>query len=348
MIFIIYFAVLILIILATSVLVSVQYENNTELSASASRAAAQPISIQNNKVAADKFGITEIYPTKPNGGREWFINMTSPLDDKVFSLSGGSEKINSSLANATSSNGQIIKQGDGSYQVYGVRKTGKYDFSARMNVNTSDTDTAQWWKNIEMTGYTKVLSASSIDAALDWYARGRMHTSSSPCEGVAYHAGLRADGSVYWQKEIWHTGGYTDFRSNITATHSLLGRWVGFKAIMYNINNDSAVRLQTYLDANATNHWRKVADVVDNGGWDADTPNDLFYSANCGRSKDYIVTNPGPIATFRSDNMIWDFKDLSIREIQAPSDVKGSTVKQITTNSSSTYNPYEFGNVTQE
>jgi hypothetical protein len=339
--------VLILLIIASSVLVSVLYEIYTALPTNPALGAAQAIS--NNKVAVDKFGITEIYPTKPNGGREWYINMSSPLNDKSFSLSGGSEKTsNSSLANATSSNGQIIKQPDGSYQVYGVRKTGKYDFSARMNVNTSDTNTAQWWKNIEMTGYTKVLSASSIDAALDWYARGRMHTSSSPCEGIAYHAGLRADGSVYWQKEIWHTGGYTDFRSNITATHSLLGRWVGFKAVMFNINNDSAVRLQSYLDDAATNHWRKVADVVDNGGWYADTPNDLFYSANCGRSKDYIVTNPGPIATFRSDNMIWDFKDLSIREIQAPSEVKGSTVKQITTNASSTYNPYVFGNATQE
>jgi hypothetical protein len=346
MISIICSSVLIFLIVASSVLVSVLYEINAVLPTKAALGTAQAIS--NNKVATDKFGIIEIYPTKPNGGREWYINMSSPLNDKSFSLSGGSEKTNSTLANATSSNGQIIKQGDGSYQVYGVRKTGKYDFSARMNVNASDTDTAQWWKNIEMTGYTKVLSASSIDAALDWYARGRMHISSSPCEGVAYHAGLRADGSIYWQKEIWHTGGYTEFRSNITATHSLLGRWVGFKAIMYNINNDSAVRLQTYLDANATNHWRKVADVVDNGGWYADTPNDLFYSANCGRSKDYIVTNPGPIATFRSDNMIWDFKDLSIREIQAPSDVKGSTVKQITTNASSTYNPYVFGNATQE
>ena len=35
---------------------------------------------------------------------------------------------------------------------------------------------------------------------------------------------------------------------------------------MYNIDNDSAVRLETYLDDNATNHWRKVVDVVDNGG----------------------------------------------------------------------------------
>jgi hypothetical protein len=77
------------------------------------------------------------------------------------------------------------------------------------------------------------------------------------------------------------------------------------------------VRLQIYLDDNATNHWKKVADVIDNAGWYANTPNDLFYSANCGRSKDYIILNAGPIATFRSDNMIWDFKDLSIREIQA-------------------------------
>ena len=46
--------------------------------------------------------------------------------------------------------------------------------------------------------------------------------------------------------------------------------------------------------------------------------------------------------------MIWDFKDLSIREIQAPSEVKSNTLKQLITNSSSTYNPYIFGNATQE
>ncbi len=154
MIFVISSLVIILLIIASIVLVSVIYEIKTVSNINAATGAAQATS--KTKVAVDKFGVTEIYRTKPNGGREWYINMSSPLNDKSFSLSGGSEKTsNSSLANATSSNGQIIKQGDGSYQVYGVRKTGKYDFSARMNVNTSDTDTAQWWKNIEMTGYTK-------------------------------------------------------------------------------------------------------------------------------------------------------------------------------------------------
>jgi hypothetical protein len=264
----------------------------------------------------DKFGIREIYPTKP-GGREWFINMSSPLSDKNFSLSGGGERAsNSSLANASSINGQLIKQPDGSYQVYGVRKTGKYDLSVRMNVNTSDSDTNQWWKNVEMTGYAKVISITSNNPALDWYARGRLHVSSSPCQGVAYHGGLRADGSIFWQKEIWHTGGYTDYRGNQNVTHPILGKWIGFKVIMFNTNNDSAVRLQLYLDDNATNHWKKVNDIVDDGGWNAITPDSYFYSANCGRSKDFIILNGGPIATFRSDNMIWNVKDLSVREIQ--------------------------------
>jgi hypothetical protein len=41
-----------------------------------------------------------------------------------------------------------------------------------------------------------------------------------------------------------------------------------------------------------------------------------FYSADCGRPKDNIITNGGPIVTFRSDNIVWDFRDLSVREIQ--------------------------------
>jgi hypothetical protein len=91
--------------------------------------------------------------------------MNSPLNDNSFFLSGGTEKTNSSFANATSSNGQIIKQPDGSYQVYSVRKTGKYDFSVRMNVNSADNE--QRWKNVEMTGYAKVVSTTSSDAALE-------------------------------------------------------------------------------------------------------------------------------------------------------------------------------------
>jgi hypothetical protein len=66
------------------------------------------------------------------------------------------------------------------------------------------------------------------------------------------------------------------------------------------------------------NNWRKVTDLIDDGAWFVNSPDNIFYSANCGKAKDYIVTNAGPIVTFRLDNMIWDFKGLSVREIQSP------------------------------
>jgi hypothetical protein len=64
-----------------------------------------------------------------------------------------------------------------------------------------------------------------------------------------------------------------------------------------------------------------VADVVDNGGWYAKTSDSLFNSAKCDKSKDYIITSAGPIATFRSDDLVWEFKDLSVREIRPSIDV---------------------------
>jgi hypothetical protein len=164
MILITFSPIALLLILMSSVLISISYEFDTLLPKDIISASAQvsehgaftgrAIS-GNNASAIDKFGIREIYPTAiGGGGRTWYINMSSPLSDKNFSLSGGSEKSsNASLTNATASNGQITRQPDGSYQLYGVRKAGKYDFSVRMNVNTSDSNQSQWWKNVEITGY---------------------------------------------------------------------------------------------------------------------------------------------------------------------------------------------------
>jgi hypothetical protein len=100
------------------------------------------------------------------------------------------------------------------------------------------------------------------------------------------------------------------------ATGPILDRWIGWKVAMYNTSNNTAVKMESYLDSNNTNHWTKVTNLTDNGGWYADTSDKRFYSAKCGKPKDYIITNSGPVATFRWDNMIWDFADLSVREIQ--------------------------------
>jgi hypothetical protein len=250
-------------------------------------------------VRLDKFGIKEIYPTM-QGGREWYINMNNPRSDNIFSIGTGFSYEN------------ITKQPDGSWRIAYPK--------VRMSVDTPLN--APMWKNVEITGYVKVNSiipnhnnkANYTDLA--WFARGGTHTQTSPCEGLALIGGIHDDGSVGWKKEIWFTGGYTDELAQAKPTDSIVGRWIGWKVVMYNIINNSAVKMESYLDDKNNNHWVKVTDIIDDGGWYANTPDNVFYSANCGRAKDYIITNPGPDVAFRSDNLVWDFKDLSIREIR--------------------------------
>jgi hypothetical protein len=237
----------------------------------------------------DKFGIKEIYPTK-EGGREWYINMNSPTSDGTFDPKS-----------------KMTKQPDGSWEIAANK--------VRMNVNTPEG--IQPWKNVEITGYARVISANSPnDDHLDWYARGGKHSDDVPCDGSALKGWLGIDGTVSWMKEIWFTDGYTDQLAKAKVTDSILGRWIGWKVVMYNIANDTAVRMQSYLDDNNNNHWVKVADIIDDGGWYADASDNEFYSADCGKPKDYIITDSGPTVTFRSDNIIWDLKNLSVREIQ--------------------------------
>lgn len=183
-----------------------------------------------------------------------------------------------------------------------------------MTVGTSEGQ--EQWRDVEITGYAKVLSADSGTDHLDWYARGGRHSSQVPCVGSALKGTLSVNGKVSWVKEIWHTGGYTKTRDTYQVSNSILNKWIGWKVIMYNINDKTVVKMKSHLDYNDDNHWKKVSEIVDNGGWYAKSTDDEFYSADCGRPKDYVITNAGSLVTFRSDNMVWDFADLSVREIQ--------------------------------
>jgi hypothetical protein len=86
---------------------------------------------------SDKFGVLEIYPTKP-GGREWFIDMNNPTKDPGF--------------NPVSN---ISRQMDGSWQISGRLENGKYVGEVRMEVLRLPG--SEEWKNVEMTGYAKII-----------------------------------------------------------------------------------------------------------------------------------------------------------------------------------------------
>ena len=249
-----------------------------------------------NHAGYDKFGTREIYPTKEDG-REWYVNMKNPMDDENFSITFGPN---------------VTRQEDGSWRISAP--------VVRMNVKTIEGETN--WKNVEMTGYAKIQSVIQnssnkvIDNDLTWYARGGKHNQEIPCEATAYMGGLYDTGKVGWKKELWFVGGYTDERYANKVTTPLIDRWIGWKVVMYNINNNNEVKLESYLDNTNSNYWVKVTDLVDDGGWYAKMPDSDFFGAECSKDKDFIITNSGSTATFRSDNMIWDFKNLSVREIE--------------------------------
>ena len=226
--------------------------------------------------------------------------MANPKNDSIFSIGALSDQ-------------NLTKQvTDDSWHINSTK--------VRMTVTTMPGSMS--WKNVEITGYVKVNSiiydknSSPIDLA--WLARSGRHSDSVPCDGTGLIGGIHSDGTVGWKKEIWFTGGYTKELAQSKPTNSIVGRWIGWKVIMYNINNNTAVKMQSYLDDKNNNHWVKVTDILDDGGWYTDGTDEEFYSADCGRAKDFIITNSGPNVIFRSDNMIYDFKDLSVREIQPP------------------------------
>ena len=296
------------------------------------------------KEVADKFGIAMIYPTAPNG-REWFLDTEDPESDGIFTPQG----ILIWQSDGASGNIAYLNDTSGSWQIGGVPSPKQVEKilgvpssvalsplgdivvpaekmeelqeeqrKIRMEVNTPAGSPE--WKNIEITGYVQVVSVlQSDDGAINWYARGGKHNDKVPCDGSALHGRLFPNGRADWQKEIWHAGGYTAPKGDTIATEdSLLGRWIGWKVAIYNID-DTAVKMESYFDNNSDNNWVKVTEMTDDGGWPARSSDDLYYSVDCGgRPKDYVVTNSGPIATFRSDDITWNFKNLSVREIQPP------------------------------
>jgi hypothetical protein len=66
------------------------------------------------------------------------------------------------------------------------------------------------------------------------------------CQGSALKGWLRIDRIASWVKEIWFPSGYTGQRDKVQITDNpILGRWIGWRVVMY---NDKAVEMESCLD----------------------------------------------------------------------------------------------------
>jgi hypothetical protein len=267
----------------------------------------------------DEFGVTKIYPTKENGS-EWFANMEDIRNDSLFYTDS-----------------ELTQKPDGSWQVSAENLPAGNKGQVRLEIGTYGNiipDGKEHWKNVEITGYVRVVKttghdehkSSDIENIFQWYARGGKHSSDVPCEGTSLKGRISLDGRTSWVKEIWHTGGYTGAESVVQASSPLVskkddlgryydGRWIGFKVVIFNIHEEKAVRMESYIDEYASNDWRRASTLTDMGNWTS--YNENFDDEDCGKPRNYVITNGGPIVAFRSDDIVWDFKNLSVREIDA-------------------------------
>jgi hypothetical protein len=230
----------------------------------------------------DRFGIKEIYPTKL-GGREWFFNATNPRDGLVISPAASA----------------LYGNPDGSWQI--GRENGSPNTGLRMYVISDQ------WRDVEMTGYVK-LKSHTFDEEFAWTVRSGQHTDRNPCDGTAYYGALSFAGQAWFQKELVHIeGGYTAKRHGSISVEPLQDRWVGIKMIAYNVNQ--GVKLELWVDDRADNNWIKIAETTDSGEWSSK----VEY---CSREPDHVISEPRPRVMFRVDNATFEFKNLSVRELE--------------------------------
>jgi hypothetical protein len=285
----------------------------------------------------DKFGIEKLYPTKTNvggGEEEWYMDMLNPMDDERFkpmntilnktlypfyTLTRNNEDGSWKLTSTTSET--KVRMHVFTSTGYNQTKIATYDHTELEDKGYMQS--ANDWKNIEMTGYVKLNDFDSNEEKFQWFNRGGIHYTSTepyaqPCEGVGYKGNLFYSGHVRFAKEQWHVSYEFTEKEEVEALadSSTKGKWIGYKYVVYNIeqnnnNRKTVVKMENWLDIdNDGKDWIKVDEYLDDGGWGD-------KGEECGGASDQIITWGGPVATFRWDNARdVDFKNLSVREIE--------------------------------
>jgi hypothetical protein len=185
------------------------------------------------------------------------------------------------------------------------------------------------WKNVEVTLIFKLLDSARSkgeDHALSIVTRSITHSqidseykksSDEPqyfCGGSSYHNNISNDGKIRMKKEQYHID-YEWERYNDTLTvGNIYDKIIGFKGIVYNINN-TAIKLETWVDVEngGKGPYKKVHEFIDNGNWgDAMT--------ECGAKTDgQAITWGSPIVIIKANDFKFDIYDIEIREIIPPS-----------------------------
>ncbi len=242
---------------------------------------------QVSAATTDKFGIVEIYPTA-NNGSVWFLNDTDPKNDNSFYYTSAKD---------------IDLKRESSKVFEMDAETGSHKHGVRIHADSPNGE----WKNVEMTGYFMLNEGKDQFTLIA--RQGPTYNDDGGCGAYGYYGMLTAAGDAYFKKKLFHHGGYSDrvaVEKNVV--DNLKGRWIGIKMLAYDTGHNHDVKLELWVDdGDEKNQWKKVTEYVDDGNWETN-------HKDCDRSRDDIIED-GTRGGFRVDDSEFDFKDLSIREI---------------------------------
>ncbi len=241
--------------------------------------------------APDKFGIEEIYPTASNGS-VWYLNNEDPQSDGNFYFT--------SLEDI----GLDEEEDQGEFKM--DAETGTERHGVRIHV---DSPKGQW-KNVEMSGYFRMVNGEDEFTMIARH--GPSYHDNGGCDAYGYYGMLSAEGDAFFKKKTYHHGGGYTGRTAVAenVVDELQDRWIGIKFIVYDVGGEEDdVKLELWVDdGDEMNNWKKVTEYIDDGEWETD-------ESHCDRPDDYTIDS-GTRASFRVDDSEFEFKKLSVREIE--------------------------------
>lgn len=256
----------------------------------------------------DVLGLAQQYSSSQVNPQNIFI--TSPDNSNYLKLSGELKDIHSM------ENGIAFTSGNDMGRLYIYSSSG-YNYGLlnrnllENTINLFMQDTKDWF-NVEVTCYVKVVSSLSNDS-FKVKVRGGEHDGNQDYAGCGLGIELGFDGRVRAVKEMRHEDilVFSDWANGIG---DIENKWIGYKLVVYNVENNRSVRIEFYVDTNNSNTWERIFELTDDGTGQFAGQGVLVNGQVIKQ-----ILHGGPVVTFEWNNISDPdgiiLKNISIREI---------------------------------
>lgn len=267
----------------------------------------------------DVFGLKQFYPSKAGyiewNSLHWDNGVVRSFDDfdPQDPTDWTEDHSSTSTPHQVDGNGIMKMSGSPRFHINPLRD-GK--------VNT------QVFTNIEFTAYYRKSGSNGKNwggmiVGMRGSSLGHGSGSGDDCNAQSYQARFRNDGKWDFEKE-WKHPGTTYFSGSGYGTQDPLfggeklpeNKWIGMKYILTNVNKNTDVCLQVYIDSTSNGNpdsggeWLLVGDVIDDGAnWEG---GDI---SGCSYSDSFAPILVGGNVYWRTDGDTAEYKMVSIREI---------------------------------